>query len=315
MSEIKTKPTDDILVIENLTKVYGTTSSVNKLNLKIKRGTAVGFLGPNGAGKSTTIKILTGTIGPTLGTAYINGYDITKDIRNALFDVGSMVETPAFVSYLTPEDILFYFGKLRGMSDDFLKSRMDIVFELVKLESWRKEKIETFSKGMRQRVGIASAILHDPSLLILDEPTDGLDPRGRQEITEIFQSLKEQGKTLFISSHILNEIQDVCDTIAVIDKGKLIDFQNISDLDTKQVEVQTMELVTQQQLDLILKLDGITDIKHESNTLFLKYGNLEKQQAELLIKLQEIGLKIMSFHVVDSDLEKLYMDWISESTR
>ena len=146
------KSDNDILVLENLTKVYGITASVNKLNLHIKRGAAVAFVGPNGAGKSTTIKILTGTISPTYGTAYINGFDVTKDIRHALFDVGSLVETPSFVSYLTPEDILSYFGKLRGMDDEYIQSRMNIVLELVKLTKWKKEKLGTFSKGMRQRV-------------------------------------------------------------------------------------------------------------------------------------------------------------------
>ena len=184
---------NEILVTENLTKKYSKFIALNNLNLRIQEKTCVGFLGPNGAGKSTTIKILTGLLRPSSGNAYIAGKDVTTDTRLALANVGVVQESPQFIPKLSAQEILFYFGRLRGMSKNDLASKIKDVLELVHLLESSEKKVGTFSKGMNQRLAIASALLHDPSLVILDEPSLGLDPRGIIEIREIIGNLKQHG--------------------------------------------------------------------------------------------------------------------------
>ena len=153
---------DEILQTKDLTKRYSGFTALEKLNISITKNSCVGFLGPNGAGKSTAIKILTGLIKPTLGEAYISGYDITKESKLALSKIGAVVETPEFFPQLTPNQILSYFGKLHGLSNQTLKERTTHVLELVKMKEWREKKIGKFSKGMKQRIALASSLLHDP---------------------------------------------------------------------------------------------------------------------------------------------------------
>ena len=169
---------DDCIVIENLTKYYNKFLALDKLSLRVPEKENIGLLGPNGAGKSTTLKILCGLIRPTSGKAYIDGIDVAAQPEKALSRIGAIIETPEFYSYLTPEDTLSYFGRLRGMKGEALKRRIKEVIELVKLEKWSKVKIEKFSRGMKQRLGLAQTLLHDPPVLILDEPSSGARPQG-----------------------------------------------------------------------------------------------------------------------------------------
>jgi len=224
---------NELIKIKNLTKKFSNFVALDNLNLSIEENTCVGFLGPNGAGKSTTIKILTGLIRPNSGNAIILGKDVQHDIHNALSDIGVLVEIPQFYSNLTPYELLSYFGKLRGMQKNNLENRISEVLEHVNLSEWTQKKIRTFSKGMKQRLGIACALLHNPTILILDEPSSGLDPRGMIEVRQIIKELKKQGKTIFMSSHLLSEVQEVCDAVAIIDKGKLLRYESdLSDLES-----------------------------------------------------------------------------------
>ncbi|HDP96108.1 MAG TPA: ABC transporter ATP-binding protein, partial [Euryarchaeota archaeon] len=216
--------------IERLTKDYGFVRAVDNLTLDVRRGTTVGFLGPNGAGKSTTIKILTNLITATDGFAFLNGVDVTKKPKLALADVGSVVETPEFYPYLTPRETLSYIGKLRGLSTKDITDRSKELLDLVKLEEWKDQRIGKFSKGMKQRLAIAQALLHEPQILILDEPTSGLDPRGMVEVREILQALKSDCYTIFMSSHLLAEVQEICDHVALIDHGKLLQYDTVENL-------------------------------------------------------------------------------------
>ncbi len=309
---------NDVIVIENLSKSYSGFKALDKLNLRIEKNTCVGYLGPNGSGKSTTIKILTGLLRPTQGTAYLSGFDITKDTRKALQNVGAVVETPEFYPYLTPKEILTYFGKLRGMPKNEINSRINQVLELVRLDEWRQKKIGKFSKGMKQRLAIASALLHEPSIIIVDELTSGLDPRGMIEVREILKSLKKSDKTIFMSSHLLGEIQEICDKVALIDKGKLLryeDVKNISNLSkSSRIQIELIELPTKSQLSTISELAGVTEVKHElSLSLIITFKGGLDARADLLEKLQEMGLRIVTFKQLDSELELLYLDLISQS--
>jgi len=307
-----------VIVTENLTKTYGKFVALDGLNLKINKNTCVGFLGPNGAGKTTLIKILTGLTKSSSGKAYIDGIEVGKNQRLALADVGTIVETPEFYPYLTPHDILSYFGSIRGIPKNILSENIVSSLKLVKMEQWERKKIGKFSKGMKQRLALASALIHDPQILIIDEPTSGLDPRGAVEVREIIKSLKTTGKTIFMSSHILSEVNEVCDEIVLVDKGKLIQHVDLSSFDkinNVQIEIQVLNPIDEKQLGLIQTMDGINSMKYDGNTtLFLSLFGDVKKRSELLKKLQETGLDVVSFKTTN-ELESLYMDNISESVR
>ncbi len=219
----------DSIVIEGLTKYYGKFLALEHLDLKVPANENIGLLGPNGAGKSTTLKILCGLIRPTSGKALIDGVNIAENPEAALSRIGTLIETPEFYTYLTPRETLNYLGHLRGMKGNALKKRIDEVIALVKLEKWAGEKIEKFSRGMKQRLGLAQALLHDPKILILDEPALGLDPRGIVEFREIIEQAGRE-KTVFFASHQLDEVTRVCDKVAFIVGGKLLVYDSIDNI-------------------------------------------------------------------------------------
>jgi ABC-2 type transport system ATP-binding protein len=222
----------EAIVIEHLTKYYNKFLALNDLTLKVPANENVGLLGPNGAGKSTTLKILCGLLRASSGTAYIDGVDVARNPEQALSRIGAIVETPEFYSFLTPEETLLYLGRLRGMSGDKLKQRIKEVIKLVRLEEWEKVKIEKFSRGMKQRLGLAQTLLHDPPVLILDEPGLGLDPRGVVEFRGIIEKAGKE-KTIFFASHQLVEVSQVCNQVAIIDHGRLLAYDSIKALEKK----------------------------------------------------------------------------------
>lgn len=308
-----------ILTIKNLTKKFSKFVALDNLSLDVKRNSCVGFLGPNGAGKTTTLKILTGLLRPTSGAAYINGFDVTKNFREAMKNVGAVVETPEFYPHFTPIDVLSYFGKLRGMSSQDLQGRIQKVLEEVNMAEWSQKKIGKFSKGMKQRIAIASSLLHEPELVILDEPASGLDPRGMMEVREIIQSMKKQGKTIFMSSHLLGEAQAICDEVALIDKGKLLGLKSIKELQVtnkSKIKIEFLDIPTESQLERIKNFEQTLDVLQETpNVIIADFDGAGLQRAEFLKFLQENGMNVTSFSLVDSSLESLYKDLISDSVR
>jgi ABC-2 type transport system ATP-binding protein len=220
------------IVIEGLTKYYGKFLALNGLSLKVEENANIGLLGPNGAGKSTTLKILCGLIRSSSGSAYIHDVNIAEKPEQALSNIGAIIETPEFYTYLTPEEILSYLGKIRGMKGSYLKQRIKEVIELVRLEQWNRQRIEKFSRGMKQRLGLAQALLHDPPVLILDEPGLGLDPRGVVEFRAIIEEVGKD-KTVFFASHQLTEVAQICNEVAIIDHGKLLAYDSITELEKK----------------------------------------------------------------------------------
>jgi len=208
--------------IKGLTKTFGDITAVDNLTLDIPKGSAFAFLGPNGAGKSTTLKILTSLIKPTSGEAHFFNIDALEEPHEALLQIGAVVESAEFYPSLTPSETLDYFGRLRGMNSDKISRNSNKFLKLVGLDNWSDKKIGTFSRGMKQRLAIAQALLHEPPILLLDEPTFGLDPRGMVEIRNVFKDLTKEGKTIFFSSHLIGEIEEICDTLAIIDKGQVL---------------------------------------------------------------------------------------------
>jgi ABC-2 type transport system ATP-binding protein len=224
-----------VIETKNLTKIYSSKSfskqkilALNKFSFNVEGGEIFGLLGPNGAGKTTLLKVLLGIIFSTEGEAKVFGANIS-DI-NLKLKIGYLPENHRFQYYFTAEQILYYYGKLSGMKKSQLKVRIDELLKLVNLEQWKKTKIRKFSKGMMQRLGIAQAIINDPELVFLDEPTDGVDPIGRKEIRDIMLDLKSKGKTVFVNSHLLSEVELVCDRVAILNKGELIKEGSVEDI-------------------------------------------------------------------------------------
>ena len=180
---------EDPIVIEKLTKTYGKFVAVDDLTFSVKKNSFTGMLGPNGAGKSTTLKILSNLTRATSGSVYLDGYDVELHPKNALKNVGTVVETPEFYTYLTPRETFRYIGKILGMSNESIATETDEILEKIKMSEWADKKLGTFSKGMRQRVALGQSLINSPSIIILDEPTSGLDPRGMAEIREILNCL------------------------------------------------------------------------------------------------------------------------------
>ncbi|GCF10327.1 ABC transporter ATP-binding protein [Dictyobacter arantiisoli] len=216
-----------VLSIHNLSKQYGQRMAVNNLNLELHKGDIFGFLGPNGAGKTTTIRMVLGLITPTTGEIQILGKELKQHRAQVLPRVGALIETPALYLYMSGRDNLRAIGdSLGGVS----KYRIDEILELVGLTSRQKDKVKTYSLGMKQRLGIAISLLQDPDVVILDEPANGLDPAGIVEMRDLMHQLSAEGKTVLISSHLLSEIRLICTRIAIIARGSLIRETTIDEL-------------------------------------------------------------------------------------
>ena len=252
-----------ILKIENLRVEYrsqelgqGTKRAVNGLNLAVQAGEVFGFLGPNGAGKTTTMNVLLGFVNPTSGAAYIFGTNVREPIARQR--IGYLPELTYYYKFLSAEELLRFYAKIFRIPKAQIEGRIDSILKLVELEHARRRPIKTYSKGMQQRVGLAQALINNPDLLVLDEPTSGLDPLGRMKVREIIQRLKNEGKTVFFSSHELGEVETVCDRVAILHQGEL------------KVEGRVSDLVGQYQCNLeqvFLKVIGYHESNHEPGQL------------------------------------------------
>lgn len=218
--------------IEALSKSYAATSksrlAVDSLNISLNRGEVFGFLGPNGAGKSTVIKILMNFIRQSSGSAMINGIPVSEPmVRKA---VGYLPENPYFYDHLTAEEVLTFGGKAAGLNKQTIEVRIDELLERMKLLHVKKQKLRTYSKGMVQRAGLALALIHQPEICILDEPMSGLDPLGRRLVADLILDMRRNGQTVFFSSHILSDIEKLCDRVGILNRGRLLYCGGIKEL-------------------------------------------------------------------------------------
>lgn len=221
-----------IVQIKNLSKTIGKKNIIKNLSLDLYKGQITGFLGPNGAGKTTTIRMMVGLMRPTEGEVFIDGQSIQSNFEESIQKVGVIVENPEMYKYMTGYKNLLHFSRMhKGIS----KKRIDEVVQQVGMQNRINEKVSSYSLGMRQRLGLAQALLHDPKFLILDEPTNGLDPAGIREFRMYLQKVaSENGVAVFVSSHLLSEIELLCDRIAVIQNGELIDIKNVKELNVSR---------------------------------------------------------------------------------
>jgi ABC-2 type transport system ATP-binding protein len=211
-----------MLALINLTKEFGSFRAVNKINLQINKGELYGFLGPNGAGKTTTIKMITGLLSPTYGNINIGDFDAWQNPIDSKYLLGYIPDQPFLYEKLTGREFLFFSGGLYDIKKSVLKNKIDELIDLLKIESWIDKRTEEYSQGMKQRVTIASAFLHDPKLIVVDEPMIGLDPQSAFIVKKFFSDKVKNGTTIFMSTHSLNVVEEICTRVGIINKGNLI---------------------------------------------------------------------------------------------
>lgn len=222
-----------VLELKNVTKIMGKRRIVDNVSFAINSGEIFGFLGPNGAGKTTTIKMITGLLKIDEGDILISNNNVKKNFEKALSEVGGIIENPEMYGYLTGRTNLEIYSRMHG---NISKERIDEVIKLVKLENRIDDKVKKYSLGMRQRLGVAQALLHSPKLLILDEPTNGLDPMGIKELRDTLRNLAEKnGLAVLVSSHLLSEMELMCDRVGIIDNGKIVDIKTLKDIKKQDV--------------------------------------------------------------------------------
>ena len=305
----------------NLTKSYGSFTAVSALSLKLEGPKCVGFLGPNGAGKTTTLKLFTDLIRPTSGHALINGADVHTAKKSALAHVGTVIETPVIYSALTPREGLSLICAHRGVPKAERKQRIEEAVEEVKMSEWIDKRTGKFSKGMNQRINVASALLGNPSVLLLDEPTTGLDPRGMSEVRDIVKSLKSKNRLIFMSSHLLAEVSDVCDEVAMIDHGKLLVYDTLSNITSRftrgsnTVEVGLSRPLAAGLLEKnIASIPGIDSAQKadDRNLRIMFTGGLDVQE-KILSELTKLNIGVVSYRPASSALEDAYLDLIKDT--
>ena len=259
-----------IISTKNITKEFPAKSfskekitALNKFTFEVNKGEIFGLLGPNGAGKTTLVKVLLGILFPNEGEAQIFEKDINDESIKS--KICYLPENHKFPNYLNGEQVLRYFGKLSGMSDIDAKKKSEEYLKLVDMEKWKKTKIKKYSKGMMQRLGMAQALINDPELIFLDEPTDGVDPIGRKEIRDILINLRSLGKTVFLNSHLLSEIELICDRVAILNKGVLIKEGSIEEMTTSEDNYKfiTTEMNEEVVNALLTKYKAVLQSKHE----------------------------------------------------
>jgi ABC-2 type transport system ATP-binding protein len=292
-----------VLRTRALTKRYGTRIAVDQLSVETRRGEIFGFLGPNGAGKTTTIRMCLGLITPTGGSVEILGHDVAREGPRILPRVGALVEQPALYPYLSGRDNLRSVGDaLGGVS----AARLDAVLEVVGLRGRQQDRVRAYSLGMRQRLGLAIALLCDPELLILDEPANGLDPAGIVEMRDLLRRLAAEGKTIFLSSHVLAEVQQICTRVAIINRGRLVTVSSVEDLTRGNGECVVVVDRPEEALTLIRAQPwGASARLVERNRIITPAPN--GQSAELNLFLVRAGFVPGALTEQAQDLEEIFL--------
>lgn len=290
------------LSVHNLKKVIGKREIIKGLTFELKEGEVFGFLGPNGAGKTTTIRMIVGLIKPTSGSIHICGYNIENHFQEAMTNLGCIVENPELYPYLSGYDNLLHFAR---MLEDVCDMRIKEVTKLVGLTDRIHDKVKTYSLGMRQRLGIAQALLGNPKLLILDEPTNGLDPAGIREIRRFIRFLaKKEGLSVLVSSHLLSEIQLLCDRVAIISKGKIIRIDTVQHLLSNRERTAWRFHPIEKGKQILSSLTTIEE--KEDGTILTEYD--EQKTSEWNKQLVEAGVLVTEINRKMPVLEDLFLE-------
>jgi ABC-2 type transport system ATP-binding protein len=302
-----------MIEIEGLTKKFKDFTAVDHINLEVKSGDIFGFLGPNGAGKTTTIRMLTTLLSPTSGKAMVAGHDIITEPIEVRKKIGFMPESPGFYQNMSALDILKFYAEFYGIPKAESKKKAVELMEMMGLGDFMRKKIKTYSHGMRKRVALAQALINDPELLILDEPTGGLDPRGTHSFRMMIKGLRDRGMTIFLSSHILPEVQQMCNKVGIINRGNIVAVDTIENLTNKIVAkgnrnvFVTGEGITQGMLGQIQGLKGILAIQpYETGVNFVV-----DTQMDLAPEINRIlvmgGARVRSVYLSEPTLEEVFL--------
>lgn len=302
-----------MIEVKDLTKKFGSFVALDHLNMSIGEGVVFGFVGANGAGKSTTFSILATLLSPTSGDAFINGKSVVKEPREVRKQIGYVPDFFGVYDQLKADEYLDFYGACYGLSEKEREVLIPQLLELVNLTDKRYEYVDLLSRGMKQRLCLARSLIHDPKVLILDEPASGLDPRARVEMRDIIKQLKSMGKTILISSHILPELAEMCDEIGVIDRGKLIAHGNVNEI---QAQLQGDKHITMKVINEFEKtvafleenpfVSSIEVLEGQQEITFIFKGTTEDQM-KLLHQAIGNGLPIYALIEEEKNLEDIFM--------
>ncbi|MED4602109.1 ABC transporter ATP-binding protein [Paenibacillus validus] len=294
-----------VVKLHQVTKKIGAKTIVDGLTFEVRPGEVFGFLGPNGAGKTTTIRMMVGLISISGGEIRIQGHSVRGQFEQAMRHVGAIVENPEFYGFMTGYQNLIHFARMMPSVD---KERIDEVVRLVRLDNRIHDKVKTYSLGMRQRLGVAQAILHRPSVLVLDEPTNGLDPEGIRELRDYLRTLaRDEGLAIIVSSHLLSEMELMCDRVAIIQNGRLLDvrsFKNASD-DTDTHEVR-FEL--DRPGDALKLLQDELEARTEGSELAVRLPNRREAIAALNARIVAAGIAVYGIRTITKTLEEQFLE-------
>jgi len=292
-----------VLELKNVSKSFGKRKVIDNISLEVKEGEIYGFLGPNGSGKTTTIKMILSLIDLDCGQIKVNGFDTKKEFEKAMEYIGAIVENPDLYKYMTGLDNLKLHARIRNVST----KRINEVLELVELKDRAKDKVGKYSLGMKQRLGLALTLLHKPKVLILDEPTNGLDPVGIKLLRDILKEIAhKEGVAVFVSSHILAEMQQMCDKVAVINNGKIVKVENISNLEEAPIETVEIRVKEIEKAITVLKEKFEIEPNLENNNIFI---TIQTHQIPTIVKeLVSADIQIKAVIPRENSLEEIFFD-------
>lgn len=314
-SHMATKNDDWVIDIQDVSKTYpGKVRALRGISMRVRRGEIFGLLGPNGAGKSTLVKILMTIVRPTHCEGKLLGQAVGN--RDSLKRVGFLPEHLQFPDYLTGDQALDFYAALSHVPRNDRRERADKLLEQVGMTDWRTKRIKTYSKGMKQRTGLAQALMNDPDLILLDEPTDGVDPVGRRDIRKILMDLKAQGKTVFINSHLLSELEMVCDRVAILSKGNVVAQGSIEELTkaSRRYEIKLASKLPKNTPleELLKKVEAKTDQTEQSAEIMVPNDDTAAVQP-VIDALRQAGAQIESLRPVRQSLEDLFMQAVEDA--
>jgi ABC-2 type transport system ATP-binding protein len=298
------------IIVTNLTKTYETQNAVDDISFVANKGEIMGFLGPNGAGKSTTMKIATSYIPPTKGTIKVAGYDVLESPMEVRKNVGYLPEHNPLYLDMYVHEFLHFAGALHKIKSNVLKNRVSEMVQLCGLTVEQNKKIGALSKGYRQRVGLAQALIHDPQVLILDEPTTGLDPNQILEIRTVIKNISRE-KTIIFSTHIMQEVQAICDRVVIINKGKIVADNKVSELKgvEKSVNILTVEFDKEIDQNALRNIEGVAEVKNIGGGKYQITSDANKDlRAEIFKKATENNWTLIGLKQEESSIESIFRD-------
>lgn len=305
-----------MLKIKNLEKSYGKFKALDDLNLEIEKGEIFGFIGPNGAGKSTTMKIVTGLLSPDRGEVYVNGIDAIKNNKKIKDEIGYMPDFFGVYDNLKTWEYLEFFASIYGITGDTLKKFSKELLELVNLTDKYDSYVDGLSRGMKQRLCLARCLIHNPKLLILDEPASGMDPKARFEMKNILKNLKCMGKTILVSSHILSELGEICTDIGIIEKGHMVCQGKVDEIMNRVSGNYPIIINVLKEPEKVVKIlkenPKVERVYYEENKVIAYFNGSDEESVELLKNLVVNNVPVISFNKQQHSLEEVFMKITNE---